>query len=98
MTDFLSFPEVVGQRKLMTRLLTHRFGELSPEVQAHLAELSPEQLAALAREIFAMERLADLQVWLERNPPAGWENPIPEEYFDDDDDEDADAAADSAGS
>ncbi|MFV9507363.1 MAG: DUF4351 domain-containing protein [Oscillochloridaceae bacterium umkhey_bin13] len=96
MTDFLSFPEVVGQRKFMTGQLTYRFGDLSPDVQAHIAELSPEQLAAIAREIFTMEHLADLEAWLERNPPAGWENPIPEEFFDDD--EDVDAAADSAGS
>lgn len=84
MTDFLTFPEVVGQRKMMTQLLTKRFGTLSLEIQTHLADLSPDQLSALTDEIFGMQHLADLEAWLERNPPAGWENPIPEEFLDDD--------------
>lgn len=86
MADILSFPEVVGQRKMMTQLLTKRFGTLSLEIQTHLADLSPDQLSALTDEIFGMQHLADLEAWLERNPPAGWENPIPEEFFDDDED------------
>lgn len=92
MADILSFPEVVGQRKMMTEQLTYRFGELSLAIQAHIADLSPEQIKELGQAIFTMQRLADLEAWLERNPPAGWVNPVPEEYFDDDDEDDADSA------
>jgi hypothetical protein len=90
MLDILSLPEVVGQRNMLAKMLTHRFGELSAETQANVADLSVEQVAALGRDIFSMQTMADVEDWMARNPATGYVNPVAEflEDYDDDEDED----------
>jgi predicted transposase/invertase (TIGR01784 family) len=50
---------------LILRLLNRRVGEISPEIQARIEELSLEQLEALAEALLDFSGVEDLVSWLE---------------------------------
>jgi predicted transposase YdaD len=57
-----------GERSLILRLLTRRFGPLPDLTLNRINTLSPDQLEALAEDLFDFAALADLTAWLEKSP------------------------------
>jgi predicted transposase/invertase (TIGR01784 family) len=60
----LQIGEQQGLLKVLMRLLTRKFGKVSPRLKARLAKLSVAQLDELADVAFDFETIADLQAWL----------------------------------
>lgn len=56
-----------GERSLILRLLTRKFGELSNQVRAQIESLSLEQLEALSEVLLDFSSLEDLTRWLQDN-------------------------------
>ncbi|CAN1211491.1 DUF4351 domain-containing protein [Tumidithrix helvetica PCC 7403] len=57
-----------GQIVMLLRLLTHKFGKVSPRVKSRLAKLSVSQLEDLAEAVLDFETVADLNAWLRSHP------------------------------
>jgi predicted transposase/invertase (TIGR01784 family) len=55
----------LGQLNLIKRQLGRKFGELTPEIDSMLAQLSRDRLTILAEAMFDLADLADLLTWLE---------------------------------
>ncbi|NEP79234.1 MAG: Rpn family recombination-promoting nuclease/putative transposase [Okeania sp. SIO3B3] len=53
-----------GIRILVKRQIRRKFGEIAPEVQTQIEELSLEKLDILGEEIFDLATIADLENWL----------------------------------
>ena len=53
-----------GQASIVIRLLKHKFGELSPDLQAQIQQLSSPQLEDLSEALLDFEQLEDLTAWL----------------------------------
>jgi hypothetical protein len=58
-----------GQRLVVERMLTRRFGTLSPGVRERLATLTADELTALADALLDFTSLAEVEAWL-ATPPA----------------------------
>jgi hypothetical protein len=56
-----------GERSLVLRQLSHRLGELSPEVVSRIEALSLTQLETLGEALLDFSRLTDLATWLNSN-------------------------------
>lgn len=56
-----------GERSLILRLLTRKFGELSNQVRSQIESLSLEQLEALSEVLLDFSSLEDLTRWLQDN-------------------------------
>ncbi|MEL7039180.1 MAG: Rpn family recombination-promoting nuclease/putative transposase [Cyanobacteria bacterium J06592_8] len=54
-------------RSLILRLLTRKFGELSPQVRSQVESLSLEQLEALSEVLLDFSTLSELTRWLQDN-------------------------------
>ena len=52
------------------RLLTHRFGQISPELEEQIRRLSTDQLEALGEALLDFSGITDLQTWLENHSQA----------------------------
>jgi len=50
--------------------LTCRFGEIDPNLQAQIRQLSLPQVEALLKALLNFAGLKDLTDWLQQNPPA----------------------------
>ncbi len=59
--------EARGQRLVIARLLSKRFGTLSPSIAAQLESLSLTQVQSLEDELFEFRSIADLTQWLDLN-------------------------------
>lgn len=75
-----------GQRLILERQLTRKFGVLPDAVIARLPQLSSSQLTALAEALLDFTTVSDMERWLASPPP-----PVNE---DDDEGEDEDDQAD----
>ncbi len=49
---------------MLLRMLTRKFGKVSPRLKARISKLSVLQLEDLAEAIFDFETVADLNAWL----------------------------------
>lgn len=78
-----------GQRLLIERLLTRKFGALPEGITARLAQLAASQLTALGEALLDVTALHDVERWLAAPPP-----PV-DDAADAGDDEDAGADADT---
>ena len=56
-----------GIRILVKRQIRRKFGEIPPEVQTQIEQLSLEKLDILGDEIFDLATIADLENWLANN-------------------------------
>ena len=56
--------------KFLLRLLKRRFGQVAPDVQTKLEQLSLSQVEALGEALLDFSQLNDLVCWLQQNPPA----------------------------
>ena len=56
---------IEGQTALILRLLVRRTGEISPEIQTRIQQLSPEQLDDLGEILLDFTSQEDLIAWLE---------------------------------
>ena len=56
-----------GMRILVKRQIRRKFGEVPPEVQTQIEQLSLEKLDILGDEIFDLAIIADLENWLANN-------------------------------
>jgi hypothetical protein len=63
------------ERRLVSRQLRKRLGELNPEVAGRIDTLSAEQLEELGEALLEFERLKDLTAWLAANVPQDLLNP-----------------------
>ncbi len=54
---------------LTLRLLTRRFGPLAPDLEERSGKLSLLQLEQLFDAAYDFTSIADLQTWLDNNPP-----------------------------
>ena len=55
---------VKGQATMLLRLLTRKFGQISPSLRGKVNKLSAKQLENLAEALFDLETIADLSDWL----------------------------------
>jgi predicted transposase/invertase (TIGR01784 family) len=55
------------QVAMLLRMLTRKFGKLSPRTKNRITKLSVTQLENLAEVIFDLQTVADLNTWLRRN-------------------------------
>ena len=53
---------------MVLQLLSHRFGEVSPEKQAQIQQLSASQLTKLAIALLEFSSLQDFDLWLQARP------------------------------
>jgi hypothetical protein len=53
-----------GQVSMVMRLLKHKFGEISPDVEARIKRLSSPQLEDLSEALLDFEQVEDLTAWL----------------------------------
>ena len=53
---------------MVLQLLSHRFGEVSPEKQAQIQQLSASQLTKLAIALLEFSSLQDFDLWLQTQP------------------------------
>ncbi len=53
-----------GEQRFATLLLTRKFGELAPNLQEQIQQLSTPQLEALAVSVLAFNSIRDLENWL----------------------------------
>ncbi len=58
-----------GQRLVVKRMLTHRFGALLLGVRERLATLTADELTALADALLDFTSLAEVEAWLAASPP-----------------------------
>lgn len=56
-----------GRRDLLLTLLTHRFGALSPEEEAQIAEMKEAQLERLGKALLDFKNRQDLTNWLTKS-------------------------------
>jgi predicted transposase/invertase (TIGR01784 family) len=57
-----------GQAAILLRMLTRKFGQVSPRLKNRISKLSVVQLENLAEAIFDLETVADLNAWLKAHP------------------------------
>ena len=67
MIDSPLYQEILQKGKLdiLTRLLSRRFGTITPEIQQQLISLSANQLDALSEELFDFTAVSDLTASLQ---------------------------------
>jgi len=58
-----------GERRLLSKQLNYRFGELSPQETVQIASLSGEQLEQLAQDFLDFKSREELSGWLGRIVP-----------------------------
>ena len=58
-----------GKEDLVVRLITKRFGSVSPQVTQRLDQMPTDQLDALGEALFDFSSVADLEMWLSRQIP-----------------------------
>ncbi|NTU83310.1 MAG: DUF4351 domain-containing protein [Chloroflexales bacterium] len=56
-----------GQREMLMRLLSHKFGPIPAAHQARIATLSPEAMLALSEALLDFTLLDDLTAWLDQS-------------------------------
>lgn len=88
MSETLTGWEINGQRKVLLRQITKRFGALTEAEMVHMTNYGAEDLALLADAIFDFRSLADVSAWIAAHPRPEWIDPLGEE--DDIDDEEID--------
>ena len=52
------------------RLLTHRFSQISPELEQQIRRISTDHLEALGKALLDFSGITDLQTWLEHHSQA----------------------------
>ncbi|NEQ38644.1 MAG: Rpn family recombination-promoting nuclease/putative transposase [Okeania sp. SIO3I5] len=57
----------IGVVKQILRQIRRKFGEISPEIETQIEQLSLEKLDILGEEIFDLATIADLENWLANN-------------------------------
>jgi len=57
----------IGVVKQILRQIRRKFGEISPEIETQIEQLSLEKLDILGEEIFDLATIADLENWLDNN-------------------------------
>ena len=57
-----------GQASMVMRQLKHKFGEISPDVEAQIQKLSSPQLEDLSEALLDFEKVEELTIWLSSNP------------------------------
>ena len=55
------------QAAMLVRMLTRKFGKISPSIKSKIAKLSVAQLENLAEAIFDLQTTADLSAWLKEH-------------------------------
>ena len=55
------------QIAMLLKMLTRKFGQLSPRVKNRITKLSVTQVENLAEVIFDLQTIADLNAWLKDN-------------------------------
>ena len=55
------------QAAMLVRMLTRKFGKISPSIKSKIAKLSVAQLENLAEAIFDLQTIADLSAWLKEH-------------------------------
>lgn len=55
------------QAAMLVRMLTRKFGKISPSIKSKIAKLSVTQLENLAEAIFDLQTTADLSAWLKEH-------------------------------
>ncbi|HLP87939.1 MAG TPA: DUF4351 domain-containing protein, partial [Nostocaceae cyanobacterium] len=58
--------EIGGERKIVLRILTKRFGEVPEELKSQIEKLSLEQLETLGEDLLDFVSLDDLAAWLKK--------------------------------
>lgn len=53
-----------GQASMVLLQLKHKFGEINPDVEAQIQQLSSPQLKDLSEALLDFEQLEDLTAWL----------------------------------
>lgn len=56
---------------MVVRLIDKRFGQLESAQELQISQLSTEQIKKLSENLLDFNSLADLDTWLEANPPEG---------------------------
>lgn len=77
-----------GQRLILERQLTRKFGALSEDVTSRLTQLSSSQLTALGEALLDFTTMSDVERWLATPPPPVSEDD--DEYEGEDEDDLAD--------
>jgi predicted transposase YdaD len=55
---------VKGQATMLLRMLSRKFGQITPTLRGKVNKLSAKQLENLAEDLFDLESIADLNNWL----------------------------------
>ena len=55
---------VKGQATMLLRMLSRKFGQITPSLRGKVNKLSAEQLENLAEALFDLETISDLNNWL----------------------------------
>jgi predicted transposase YdaD len=55
---------VKGQATMLLRMLSRKFGQITPSLRGKVNKLSAKQLENLAEVVFDLETIADLNNWL----------------------------------
>jgi predicted transposase YdaD len=55
------------QAAMLLRMLTRKFGKISPSIKSKIAKLSATQLENLAEAIFDFQTTADLSAWIKKH-------------------------------
>jgi len=62
--------ERLGRLAIIQQMLTHRFGNIPPELQEQLSSLSSPELDRLSAVLLGFSSIDDLSHWLEQNRPS----------------------------
>jgi predicted transposase YdaD len=55
---------VKGQATMLLRMLSRKFGQITPTLRGKVNKLTAKQLENLAEDLFDLETIADLNNWL----------------------------------
>ncbi len=66
MTNAVTGSLGIGVVKLVMRQIRRLLGEILPEIQSQIEQLSLAKLDILGEEIFDMTTIEDVEIWLER--------------------------------
>jgi len=55
---------IKGQATMLLRMLSRKFGQITPSLRGKVNKLSTKQLENLAEALFDLETIADLNNWL----------------------------------
>jgi predicted transposase YdaD len=54
-----------GEQRLVTKILTRKLGNITPEIRSRVISLTIEQLESLGEDLLDFTQMSDLLAWLD---------------------------------